>query len=217
MAVENLSLLDIVNEVLRGLRDTEVTSLTNTRSKQVVQAVKDIYLQVCSLGNGKLKFLEADGEITLATAVRSYSLADDCGEPSLNSWVLDDDKELHYLSYDKFVEEYTDPTSAGTPYDFTLMNDVALIGYVPNSNYNGKKIKYKYWKQPDDISLTTDYPLIPKEFRRRVLVAGAKGLIKKDDGNQGWKIDWDIHLEGVNDLKRRYGSTVPLSVKVRNY
>ena len=217
MAVENLNLLNIVNAVLIGLRDGEVTSLTNTRTKQVLQAIKEIYLEVCSMSSGRLKFLEADGTITLIESTRSYDLEDDCGDPSLNSWVLDNDKELFYLAYDKFKEDYIDITEEGTPYNFTLMNGVALIGYVPNSNYAGKIITYKYWKQPDDLTLTTDYPLIPKEFRRRILVSGAKALIKKDDGNPNWKVDWDIHAEGVNDLKKRYGSTVPLSLKVRTY
>ena len=135
MAVENLNLLAIINAVLIGVRDAEVTSLTNTRTKQVLQAVKEIYLEVCSMSSGRLKFLEADGTITLAESTRSYDLEDDCGDPSLNSWILDNDKELFYLASPGSLLQgvwTTESIIMGIPTNILFLNLVIYItaGYL---------------------------------------------------------------------------------------
>lgn len=216
MAVENLNLLALVQEVFKEIRETPPTSIDTptTRSKQVIQAIKNVYLEVCSLNNGHLSFLEEDGTITLATGTREYSLASDIKDPNLEGWILDNTKELKYLDYNAFVEKYPDATDQGVPYEFTIWGGQAIIGYVPDSNYNTKTVVYKYWKQPDDLVNETDYPLIPKEFRRRVLVFGASAHIFQTDGDPSYKMFWDRYLGGVQDLKRGYCSIVPTKARV---
>lgn len=216
MAVENLDFLSLVQEVFKEIRETPPTSIEtpSTRAKQVIQAIKNVYLEVCSLNNGHLSFLEEDGTITLATGTREYSLAADIKDPNLEGWILDNTKELKYLDYNAFVEKYPDATDEGVPYEFTIWGGQAIIGYVPDLNFNGKTVVYKYWKQPDDLSAGTDVPLIPKEFRRRVLVFGAAAHILQTDGDPSYKMFWDRYLGGVQDLKRGYCSIVPTKARV---
>jgi len=216
MAVENLTLLQIVQEVFTAIRETKPTSLSSqtTRTQEVVQAVKDVYLEVCSMNNGHLKFLESSGTITLATDDRDYAMAADVKDLCLESFILDNQDDVEYLDYNSFMAKYPDITDTGKPYNITVWNNEFLIGYVPSSSYDGKTIPYKYWKQPDDIVNDGDYPLIPKELRRRVLVFGAAAQLFQTDSDPSYKLYWDRYMGAIADLKRGYSSATPGNVRV---
>lgn len=216
MAVENLDLLAIVQEVYKEIREAAPTSLSSqsTRTKEVVKAIKDTYLEVCSLNNGHLTFLEASGTITLATGTREYSLASDYKDINTESWILNNASQVEYLDHPKFILEYKDTTERGVPYHFTIWGGQAIFGYVPSSTYNGMTVAYKYWKQPDDISAGSDIPLIPKEFRRRLLVFGPAAQLLNTDGDPSYRMLWERYAEGIRDLKRGYCSIKPTSARV---
>lgn len=216
MAVENLTLLEIVQEVFVATRESQPTSLASPskRTKEVVQAVKDIYLEVCSMNNGHLSFLEADGTITLAASDRDYAIASDVKELNLDSFVLDNQDPVKYLDYLSFIAKYPDITDEGKPYHYTPWAGQVLLGYVPSALYASKTIRYKYWKQPDDIYDDGHYPLIPKEFRRRILVFGATAQLFQTDGDTSYKLYWDRYMGAIADLKRGYSSITPAQVRV---
>ncbi len=216
MAVENLNFLQIVQEVFKEVREAEPTSLSNpnTRVQEVMAAVKNIYNEICSLNNGHMKFLEADGEITLATGDRDYALAADVKEVSFDGWILDGSTEITYKDYLSFIAKYRDPSATGDPINFTIWGNEVLIAYVPTASYNGKKIAYPYWKQADDLTSDADVPLIPNEFRRRCLIFGAVAHLLQTDGDASYKLFWDRYMGGIEDLKRSQCSIKPTKARV---
>jgi hypothetical protein len=216
MAVENLNFLQIVQAVFKEIREAAPTSLAtpNTRVQEVIEAVRNVYNEVCSLNNGHMKFLEADGSITLATGDRDYSLAADVKEVSHEGWIMDNATELTYYDYPAFMSKYKDATETGVPQAFTLWGNEALIAYIPTSTYNGKTVTYPYWKQPDELSTDTDIPLIPNEFRRRCLIFGAVAHLLQTDGDASYKLFWDRYMGGIEDLKRSQCSIKPTKARV---
>lgn len=208
MATEDMNFLEIVQAVYLAIRETGPTSLSSqtTRTKEVIEAIKDIYTEVCSMNEGHLTFLEADGTITLVTDTREYAFEADCKDVNLDSFVYDSDRQLYYKDYTEFMKTYPDMTESGRPYDFSVWGREFIFGYMPSSDYNGKTVTYMYWKRPDDITTDTDEPLIPDEFRRRILVNGAASRILSMDGDSSWEIKDNIYQRGVIDLKRGYSS-----------
>lgn len=217
MSVENLSFLNIVNEVFTAIRENKISTLSgtrNTRTNQIVQAVKDTYSEVISKSNGHWKFLEADGSITLITSTREYAEPDDLKDLNTDSFVLDNYAPIWYEDYNTFISHYPDATEEGQPINVSQWGGNFIIGSVPSASYNGKKISYNYWKKVNDLISDGDYPLIPEEFRRRVLVAGAAAQVLQGGGSRLYDFQWQRYVEGLNDLKRAYSSIKPQKARV---
>jgi hypothetical protein len=216
MAVENLNFLQIVQETFIEAREAAPTNLSSpiTRVKEVMSAVRNIYSEICSLNNGHMKFLEADGTITLATGDRDYALATNVKEVSYEGWIMDGVRELTYRDYPAFINRYKDITETGTPESFTIWGNQALIALVPTATYNTKTIIYPYWKQADALTSDSDVPLIPNEFRRRCLIFGAVAHLLQTDGDVTYKLFWDRYMGGIEDLKRSQCSIKPTVARV---
>lgn len=216
MAAEDMDLLEIVQFVYRGIREIPPTSLSSqtTRTKEVIDAIKDVYEEICSLNEGHLSFLEADGTITLVESTREYALATDLKDLNIEGWIMDNTTILDYVDYSDFLEKFIDKTEEGAPIDFSIWNNQAVFGYVPDSAYATKVVKYSYWKRPDELVDATDLPLVPKEFRKRTICNGAMSRILQMDGDPSFTMKEAIYQKGIKDLKRGYSSIEKNKAKV---
>jgi hypothetical protein len=225
-----LQALEVLNEVLRNIGESTVssgslTSLTGIQLlawNKITEALQDI----CTDQDAHYTFLENLGTVPLTTGNNAYTITgltsgSNLQQEDIESFRSSDaNRAVKYVSPQEFDAMYpkgitTDMT--GYPEFFTKYAGQFVFNKQPTSAENGKNIDFRFWRQPNYYSTSTETGTsdIPEPFDRTLLVALATFKVLTYLGNEEaalYKIQVfgnqrDEDVEGSLDkLKRMYSS-----------
>jgi hypothetical protein len=194
--MSKLTALEALNGVLENIGEEQVTVLTGLTGIQLIawNKLNESVNDVCSDQDGRWKFLESLGEITMTTGNNEYLVSaltsgSDINDEDRESFKqTDSGKNITYLTPQEFDQMYpkgisTDRT--GYPDYFTKYADTFVVDKQATATQNGKTIDFRYWKTPTyySTSTATGTSEIPEGFDKNVIVAIATMKVLSYLGN----------------------------------
>ena len=180
-----MTYLNLMNNVLRRLREEETTSVTSTTYNKMVG---DFINDAKKLVEESNDWSALRSTITVSTTAddNTYSLTD-CGDNVKVMCVLNDTSNvfMQYQSKDWFNEQlYINSASTGAPMYYTYngldasSDTQVLVGPTPDGVYS---LRFDVVKRQGDLSANTDTLLVPSQPVVHLAVA----LLARERGETG--------------------------------
>lgn len=224
-----LTALDVVNEVLRNCGESTVSGISALTGLQLVawNKITEAIQDICTDENTRWNFLEATGQIPLATGEYQYLIsilaagADMMMEDIKSLRQQDSGYKIDYMTPQEWDEEYI--TGIGTdrqgyPSKYTKYAGYFVFNAQATAAQNGKIVYFRYWKLPAyySTSAPTGTCDIPEPFDRTLLVALAtlKTMIYLGNNDEAMMHKVQVFgngsdIEGSLDkMKRIYSSPI---------
>lgn len=210
--------LDLSNRLLRRLNEVELTSGNFSAAIGVQATVKDAILDtIREINNSRTDwpFNAVEHSQTLDVGVEEYAWPEQFTMADWNSFQIQKDdvlnintQSLRAISRDEWYEHYRDidydavATGRGVPvYVFPSHGQGYGVTPSPDQEYS---IKYRYYKNPADLSAYSDTTSIPTRYDY-VIIGGAlyhMNLFKENA--QGVAIMKSYYDEGIRDMQNAY-------------
>lgn len=148
--------LTIVNQVLKNLGDSQITTLAGITGAALMafDAVNEGIYEIAA--EGLFQQLETNTSFTMITTVGSYAKPSTIYAYDRDSFRYNEQFQIDYYAHRKFDREYPSQTNTNIPrlvYEFSGNFNVYPI---PPLSENGKVIKYRAWVVPTPLSTASD-------------------------------------------------------------
>ena len=183
------TILQLVNKARANLGEiTPLTTLAGITGRSLMafnkinEALRDIYSEY----EGKWRFAEKVGSITLSSTSTAYTQPTDMATEDVYSFRSEDSEDnIGYLDPQEFDYQYNVVSETGMPTKFTRFNDSFLFNKKIGASEDGKIIKYRYWNIPTQFTTGTNTSTcnIPEIFEDGVLVNMATFKILSYEGD----------------------------------
>ena len=206
--------LNLVNELLRRLNEVEIGESDFATTKNVQSLAKDSInssIREILQEAQEWPFTLVTYEQTLSVGTKTYDFPSDYSKADWESFYLNntnttDPGVLKPLSYEQYLStrRASDDTSGTGGYTkplniYKTQEDKFGVTPIPDVAY---VIEYKYWKFPDDLSLSTDVCIIPDRFKHVIIDGAMMYLMHFRSNEQSAQLHKDKFKVGIKSMRR---------------
>ena len=206
--------INLVNELLRRLNEVEISEIDFATTKNVQSLAKDSInssIREILQEAQEWPFTLVTYEQTLSVGTKTYDFPSDYSKADWESFYLKntnttDPGVLKPLSYEQYLStrRADDDTSGAGGYTkplnvYKTQEEKFGVTPVPDVAY---VIEYKYWKFPNDLSLSTDVCIIPDRFKHVIIDGAMMYLMHFRSNEQSAQLHKDKFKVGIKSMRR---------------
>ena len=206
--------INLVNELLRRLNEVEISEIDFATTKNVQSLAKDSInssIREILQEAQEWPFTLVTYEQTLSVGTKTYDFPSDYSKADWESFYLKntnttDPGVLKPLSYEQYLStRRADDDTSGTggytkPLNvYKTQEEKFGVTPVPDVAY---VIEYKYWKFPNDLSLSTDVCIIPDRFKHVIIDGAMMYLMHFRSNDQSARLHEDKFRTGIKSMRR---------------
>ena len=206
--------INLVNELLRRLNEVEISEIDFATTKNVQSLAKDSInysIREILQEAQEWPFTLVTYEQTLSVGTKTYDFPSDYSKADWESFYLKntnttDPGVLKPLSYEQYLStRRADDDTSGTggytkPLNvYKTQEEKFGVTPVPDVAY---VIEYKYWKFPNDLSLSTDVCIIPDRFKHVIIDGAMMYLMHFISNEQSAQLHKDKFKVGIKSMRR---------------
>jgi len=206
--------INLVNELLRRLNEVEISEADFATTKNVQSLAKDSInssIREILQEAQEWPFTLVTYEQTLSVGTKTYDFPSDYSKADWESFYLKntnttDPGVLKPLSYEQYLStRRADDDTSGTggytkPLNvYKTQEEKFGVTPVPDVTY---VIEYKYWKFPNDLSLSTDVCIIPDRFKHVIIDGAMMYLMHFRSNEQSAQLHKDKFKVGIKSMRR---------------